>query len=105
MIRRPPRSTLFPYTTLFRSGRIARNAGAARARGTLLQGDRRTDADADRYGDVAAVAGPTPSWGGGARDNESGMVNGGGGARRRRKGPAGPARMHCDVGVGPGRHA
>src|SRR5258708_17810616 len=29
MIRRPPRSTLFPYTTLFRSGvmRIARLAG------------------------------------------------------------------------------
>src|SRR3712207_7993128 len=24
MIRRPPRSTLFPYTTLFRSGRILR---------------------------------------------------------------------------------
>src|SRR3712207_8493542 len=23
MIRRPPRSTLFPYTTLFRSGRLA----------------------------------------------------------------------------------
>src|SRR5258707_6835588 len=32
MIRRPPRSTLFPYTTLFRSGR----ADAARDR---LQGD------------------------------------------------------------------
>src|SRR2546425_5087431 len=34
MIRRPPRSTLFPYTTLFRSGRrpqqrAARRAGAA----------------------------------------------------------------------------
>src|SRR5579863_10595714 len=28
MIRRPPRSTLFPYTTLFRSGA---RAGAARA--------------------------------------------------------------------------
>src|SRR5215211_9082080 len=28
MIRRPPRSTLFPYTTLFRSGR----GGAARRR-------------------------------------------------------------------------
>src|SRR5438034_7265805 len=28
MIRRPPRSTLFPYTTLFRSGR----AGSSRAR-------------------------------------------------------------------------
>src|SRR3712207_8189616 len=28
MIRRPPRSTLFPYTTLFRSPRIARRGGA-----------------------------------------------------------------------------
>src|SRR2546427_12779140 len=26
MIRRPPRSTLFPYTTLFRSGRLKRAA-------------------------------------------------------------------------------
>src|SRR2546429_5034836 len=29
MIRRPPRSTLFPYTTLFRSGLPARAATAA----------------------------------------------------------------------------
>src|SRR2546426_4618111 len=28
MIRRPPRSTLFPYTTLFRSGRSSRRAGS-----------------------------------------------------------------------------
>src|SRR2546426_5344681 len=27
MIRRPPRSTLFPYTTLFRSGQEARRQG------------------------------------------------------------------------------
>src|SRR3989449_7810403 len=27
MIRRPPRSTLFPYTTLFRSGRHGRRQG------------------------------------------------------------------------------
>src|SRR6266487_6431274 len=27
MIRRPPRSTLFPYTTLFRSGRRTRRLG------------------------------------------------------------------------------
>src|SRR5688572_31482846 len=27
MIRRPPRSTLFPYTTLFRSGRFAHHGG------------------------------------------------------------------------------
>src|SRR3712207_8679505 len=32
MIRRPPRSTLFPYTTLFRSGRRAR-AGYSWRRG------------------------------------------------------------------------
>src|SRR5262245_63900650 len=33
MIRRPPRSTLFPYTTLFRSmGAWASTAGRARAR-------------------------------------------------------------------------
>src|ERR1039457_7621372 len=30
MIRRPPRSTLFPYTTLFRSGSGACDDGAAR---------------------------------------------------------------------------
>src|SRR3712207_8808732 len=34
MIRRPPRSTLFPYTTLFRSAAYARMAGV-RARWTV----------------------------------------------------------------------
>src|SRR3712207_8095425 len=29
MIRRPPRSTLFPYTTLFRSDEVIRDADAA----------------------------------------------------------------------------
>src|SRR3712207_9010871 len=33
MIRRPPRSTLFPYTTLFRSGRAAGDHGG---RGAVL---------------------------------------------------------------------
>src|SRR3712207_7459422 len=37
MIRRPPRSTLFPYTTLFRSGRPDREGGG----GAALHGDRR----------------------------------------------------------------
>src|SRR2546430_8722620 len=32
MIRRPPRSTLFPYTTLFRSRRLGRREPAAGAR-------------------------------------------------------------------------
>src|SRR3989440_11255047 len=31
MIRRPPRSTLFPYTTLFRSRRLGDAGGARRA--------------------------------------------------------------------------
>src|SRR3712207_7744204 len=35
MIRRPPRSTLFPYTTLFRS---LRRVGGARRRGLGLEG-------------------------------------------------------------------
>src|SRR5262245_63084000 len=42
MIRRPPRSTLFPYTTLFRSTRegrrVRRRSGAARHVGGDLQG-------------------------------------------------------------------
>src|SRR3712207_8106068 len=33
MIRRPPRSTLFPYTTLFRSFRVEPGPAAAIARG------------------------------------------------------------------------
>src|SRR5256885_9349113 len=33
MIRRPPRSTLFPYTTLFRSRRLALDAHAHHERG------------------------------------------------------------------------
>src|SRR5256885_11466710 len=33
MIRRPPRSTLFPYTTLFRSGRGAGAVGRGLSRG------------------------------------------------------------------------
>src|SRR5256885_12972090 len=32
MIRRPPRSTLFPYTTLFRSPRHRRSTSAGRSR-------------------------------------------------------------------------
>src|SRR3712207_7423840 len=32
MIRRPPRSTLFPYTTLFRSGPPSWRAGASHTR-------------------------------------------------------------------------
>src|SRR3712207_8555440 len=63
MIRRPPRSTLFPYTTLFRSrvdepravpdaaraGR--RQPGARRRRGRVRDRDRRPGAGAGGRGD------------------------------------------------------
>src|SRR2546422_5174392 len=39
MIRRPPRSTLFPYTTLFRS---CRRSASDRSRITFRQGARRS---------------------------------------------------------------
>src|SRR3712207_7032446 len=35
MIRRPPRSTLFPYTTLFRSTRISESGGTITLRGKV----------------------------------------------------------------------
>src|SRR3712207_7166524 len=46
MIRRPPRSTLFPYTTLFRSLRVrqVQRERAQRARGAQ-PGDGRDDPD------------------------------------------------------------
>src|SRR5260370_7214007 len=41
MIRRPPRSTLFPYTTLFRSQQITETAIGGKTAGQFFQGDRR----------------------------------------------------------------
>src|SRR5258707_2844259 len=40
MIRRPPRSTLFPYTTLFRSRRLPKIAGGSDAYAAHRQGQR-----------------------------------------------------------------
>src|SRR3712207_7449165 len=51
MIRRPPRSTLFPYTTLFRSARPTRGpAAAGAARSKSAHGCRRTTAARRRAG-------------------------------------------------------
>src|SRR5438105_6275801 len=58
MIRRPPRSTLFPYTTLFRSVRGAADAGPARRGQRPGAGAARRTEDAvlpDRAGWRAAV--------------------------------------------------
>src|SRR5437667_6371723 len=63
MIRRPPRSTLFPYTTLFRSGRffeLGRVEGTRRAepeRGTRV-GLRERYAGEDVAAGAAATSSP-----------------------------------------------
>src|SRR3989441_10449364 len=44
MIRRPPRSTLFPYTTLFRSNRHPRSRRRTRRVARSLPLDRRPEA-------------------------------------------------------------
>src|SRR2546427_1809188 len=51
MIRRPPRSTLFPYTTLFRSGIVQHRAEAARGEDRVERDpeDRREGAEQHRH--------------------------------------------------------
>src|SRR2546427_9648247 len=52
MIRRPPRSTLFPYTTLFRSlvpQRLDRIEAAGADRGVNAEGDADADAEGQRH--------------------------------------------------------
>src|SRR3712207_7414506 len=58
MIRRPPRSTLFPYTTLFRSDQGAPAGRAAAADVALLP---------DRVRHRAVVTRHPMGWGGGRR--------------------------------------
>src|SRR5260370_7898829 len=52
MIRRPPRSTLFPYTTLFRS-RV--DEGAVRRDGAAVAGPRAGDGHGQHQGAGAAL--------------------------------------------------
>src|SRR2546427_10061729 len=66
MIRRPPRSTLFPYTTLFRSGRAVEDCDrAALGHGAaVVVGDRRVvdRRDRNRDGRRAAALGGGHWW-------------------------------------------
>src|SRR3989449_5269212 len=50
MIRRPPRSTLFPYTTLFRSARAPRSADPPAGRRVRVPRGARQNAGDDRAG-------------------------------------------------------
>src|SRR3712207_7037576 len=53
MIRRPPRSTLFPYTTLFRSAEQLLDVGEVQAGGRLVE-----DVDAALVGHVGGELEP-----------------------------------------------
>src|SRR2546428_7527057 len=60
MIRRPPRSTLFPYTTLFRSVSRARRSG--RERGRRLAPRRGRVSPADEVATTPAFSFYSPGW-------------------------------------------
>src|SRR3712207_9548931 len=63
MIRRPPRSTLFPYTTLFRSTDRARAPDRAAGPGWALEpGDRRTALPQPADRGVAPAQGVHEAW-------------------------------------------
>src|SRR5689334_24522482 len=68
MIRRPPRSTLFPYTTLFRSG-FLQTGGAGHGR----EGSRPAWIAAMRHAGVRGCG--QPHRGGGAPDRKSTRLN------------------------------
>src|SRR5256886_16751168 len=91
MIRRPPRSTLFPYTTLFRS--------ASRVRSWIVVGSARRPW-AEHVDDLIATGDPTPISADPAQGLGGAMISTGGptgrpqGGARGRGGPArAPRRM------------
>src|SRR5258705_6109165 len=69
MIRRPPRSTLFPYTTLFRSNRAGRVPLLSRGRvgdrcaAGGADGTQRGRQDQSARGDLVPGTGPWPAPG------------------------------------------
>src|SRR3712207_7642255 len=72
MIRRPPRSTLFPYTTLFRSflsiepllGAVKLTPEWLMPKATLCRTDSRTDEERQMIGEVIKAAGRHLGWSG-----------------------------------------
>src|SRR3712207_8056238 len=71
MIRRPPRSTLFPYTTLFRSVRRARRGSGPAAGVRTHRPARRPDV----LGAEDALAARSPTGGHPDRDRKSTRLN------------------------------
>src|SRR3989454_11191828 len=102
MIRRPPRSTLFPYTTLFRSRGTRRRARAGPAHGDRKH--RRCDGGDDHAKAPQAVGRPErhPLPRRGRRGARAGARQGAGAARAAR---GAPGRVRHVQGHGGGRAA
>src|SRR5256885_12727811 len=81
MIRRPPRSTLFPYTTLFRGDRSARSFADDDTGAGVARGDRPDGARALRSG--AGRADGTATWRAARAAGGAGDAGRGGGRARR----------------------
>src|SRR3989441_11776886 len=93
MIRRPPRSTLFPYTTLFRSRRpprpaLARLVSPLRAPGRPAQGPLRAALIGGSVGDRGDGRRGWPP----GRDGDARVCARGGASGNRRRGQGGAAR-------------
>src|SRR2546426_5014393 len=73
MIRRPPRSTLFPYTTLFRS--VDHHLGVEREDFPVRRGDERVDLHERRTYRVARGVQISHDPRGAARDRKSTRLN------------------------------
>src|SRR3712207_8726828 len=69
MIRRPPRSTLFPYTTLFRSWWAARGLGA------FADGEPIRVSDVARMEEAHVLHGSLEGWVRTGRDRKSTRLN------------------------------
>src|SRR2546426_9283031 len=65
MIRRPPRSTLFPYTTLFRSGPNGGSNGGSNGKTGWFSPVRQT----------GRLSRPSSTWTGGSTDRKSTRLN------------------------------
>src|SRR6266511_6481691 len=92
MIRRPPRSTLFPYTTLFRSLAVGHDRVVVQHRGAvdvLFQLAHDRGLDAELGGDLGLA--------GGAAETDGELVGGllqlAAAGAHRAAGPVGPAQL------------
>src|SRR2546427_3113099 len=75
MIRRPPRSTLFPYTTLFRSRGEKRNAAENGQFRQSLGAAKPADGWLDRRADIVSRPRPDVAKGDEQRDRKSTRLN------------------------------